>query len=298
MIAGRLITAAVLMLACGITVISGISQASAAADRAQGNATVQALNARASASETETAKLVAETRAVTQHVAAAQAVLNKRPAFLSAIADFRTAADAATGKVDIAAERAVVLAAQAAVVAERTNPASVDTQTKIVTDATAKVMAAVAAWQGAHQLPAPKKLPTTRRATPSAPASDWLAEARSILDQVGGTGIPLEAYDGHCGSKVAVGCSQAGIIKVAPTFASMSTSRKYWAMTHELAHQYQFRIMSQLRASATFGSLFGGNLELLANCQAADHGHPSAYQSCSSTQLSWAQNIWNGVVAN
>lgn len=131
------------------------------------------------------------------------------------------------------------------------------------------------------------------RANPS-----WYNQMRNILNAVGGSHVPLKIFNGQCGGVFAMACSRMATkdILVHQSISSWSTSNKYWAMTHELAHQYQFNVWGPLHQSKTYKSLYGGNIELLANCMAQQRGYPSPSTRCSTTQLNWAANIWKNKV--
>ncbi len=68
-------------------------------------------------------------------------------------------------------------------------------------------------------------------------------------------------------------------------------------MAHELAHIHQFRVWGALQASPGYAALYGGSIELLANCMAAQRGYPSGSVSCSGAQLDFGAAIWHGYVA-
>ncbi|WP_029144205.1 hypothetical protein [Microbacterium luticocti] len=159
--------------------------------------------------------------------------------------------------------------------------------------ATAKRATATASTKStAKSAKSPAKAPAPKAKASS--SGGWFAQMRSILTQVGGGGIRLVQYNGVCAGGRAVACSTQGTIKVSSAIASWTHARKVWAMTHELAHQYQFRVWGKLMASKTYRSLFGGNIELLANCMASARGATAHGMHCSAKQISWARNIWSG----
>jgi hypothetical protein len=115
---------------------------------------------------------------------------------------------------------------------------------------------------------------------------------RTILNNVGGGHIQLAEYDGNCLGTWAVACAWSdGRITVNSSIASWSYGRKVWAMTHELAHQYQFAKWEAIQSSGTYQSLFNGDIELLANCMTVVRG-VSWRGSCSQAQLDYARTIW------
>jgi hypothetical protein len=121
---------------------------------------------------------------------------------------------------------------------------------------------------------------------------------RTILNNVGGGGYALVEYDGNCGGVTAPACASSnGTIMVSSAVANWPYSTKVWGMTHELAHQYQFRVWKQMTASPSYQTLFNKNPELLANCMAATRGATQAAGGCGPAQLGWAAGIWQGIVA-
>jgi len=99
----------------------------------------------------------------------------------------------------------------------------------------------------------------------------------------------VRAYDGNCQGRYADACSySSGYIAVAPAIAGYGQGRLQWAMAHEFAHQVQFSVWGALQRSGTFASLFGGDMEALANCMAAAKG----YGPCAGAQLEFARGVW------
>lgn len=123
---------------------------------------------------------------------------------------------------------------------------------------------------------------------------NWFSSLRAILNEVGGAHVGLaEAGPNNCAADA---CSNSnGTIYVRPALGNYSTENKYWAMTHELAHQYQFPIMDQIQGSAGYANYFGGDIELLANCMAQQRGHGAGIQ-CTREQLDFSASIWEGRV--
>lgn len=142
-----------------------------------------------------------------------------------------------------------------------------------------------------NRAPAPAPGPAPQAPAPApAPAANWVAEAQQILIQVGGAGIPFET--GTC--KVSnIACAWTdGRISVEAGWANQSQYMKVWSMAHELAHIYQFRVYGPLKASPTYQSLFGGDIEALANAMTTVRGYPMG--SYSQAQLNYAAGIYNG----
>jgi hypothetical protein len=231
-----------------------------------------------------------------------------RATFVEAIAALRTALDAAADKVDVDSQRQAALDAQATVTAAPTEAGTYAEPTAAVQRATSEVDAKVKAYEAEQRRKAAEaaarsySAPVTR-GTSSSPSTGggsagWFAEMRAILNNVGGGGYALVEYDGNCGGVTAPACaSSSGTIMVSSAVANWPYVTKVWGMTHELAHQYQFRVWKQMTASPSYQTLFNRNPELLANCMAATRGATQASGGCGPAQLGWAAGIWQGIVA-
>jgi len=128
---------------------------------------------------------------------------------------------------------------------------------------------------------------------------NWFAEARAILNKVGGKHVKLVKYNGNCSGHRVVACTSfkgttVTHIAISSGFAKWSKARKVWALTHELAHTYQVKIMPKLKAAPNFKKLFGSNLETLANCMASVKGKTNHGTRCTSTMLKAAAKVWKG----
>lgn len=233
--------------------------------------------------------------------------------------DFRRAAKKASaalgtakGKVDASTERSAVQAAKRQV-AEAEVADEVTAQTHKVNFVRKTVKAKVKAYKEEQERAAREAAQRAAAARQSAaPATGissssndgdsrggsdgWFSQMRSILNSVGGSGVRLVAFDGQCGRVWAAACSKSGAIMVNSSIGGWSYNRKVWAMDHELAHQYQFRVWSTLMASDTYRSLFGSNIELLANCMTQARGLNYSSQQCSGSQVAFAGGIWQGRV--
>jgi len=216
------------------------------------------------------------------------AVLEVRGAFVAELAGLQTALTSAEGKVDTAAHRAAVQSAQQAVLAERKDPAVVVAATATVHALIDKVGQDVSVWEAAQY------------AAPGGPAwsssgPDGYARVRAALDTVGGAGVGLYESASCAGGSAAACANSNGYIKYRADIARWSTERLNWAMAHELAHIYQFRVWGALTSSDTYRSMFGGDPEFLANCMAVVRGYPGSV-GCDSDQQAWASGIWVGAV--
>lgn len=272
------------------------------------------------AEKTKAEELQASAAELEATIATRQGVVAERNRFSASLASFQAALISATGKVDGAAQKDRVLAAQTAVTGILDDAPAVAAQVAEVDAATSELTAAVKAKDEAVaaerrrmqsvQRPAASAKPSSpirssgsaAASSASAPASsggDWFADMRSRLNSVGGGHIELAIFDGNCGGVQSVACADSrGTIFVSPAIASQSSARKNTIMAHELAHQYQFPIMAQINGSAGYAQLFGGNIEKLANCMASAKGYTAHGHSCSAAQISWASAIWSGTVAS
>lgn len=234
-------------------------------------------------------------------------LLDARAGFVTALGGASSALAAAAGKVDTTAQRDSIHLLQDAVQLERTDPATVIEATNTVVATTTVVTNAVAAYDAEQRRLEEERARAASRSSGSrsgaatgprlASTGSAYDRVRAALDRVGGGGVPLEQYDGACGSVQAAACAlPSGVIRFTPGLAGWSEGRLHWAMAHELAHIRQFGIWGSIMNSAGYSSLFGGNIELLANCMAAQRGYGSANVSCSGAQLQWAGAIWTGGV--
>lgn len=212
-----------------------------------------------------------------------------RGGFVTALAALRAALAKAEGKIDTAAPLAAAGAAETAVLAERVDPSVITNATATVLALAAKVDQEVAAWETAQQV--------AGAAEPlwSSSGPDGFARVRAALDRVGGGGVGL--YESSsCAGRSAPACANSdGYIKYRADVADWSEPRLNWAMAHELAHIFQFRVWGALNSSSSYASLFGGDPEFLANCMALVRGYPGSV-GCDGDQQIWAAGIWVGSV--
>ncbi len=284
-------------------------------DRASASAQVEHRLQTAAHSEAEAAQLELDA-----HTAELDAVISTRRAVLAEREKFNASVDAASaaltsadGKVDVASQKERVLAAQKAVVGQLEDAELVGAQTAEVAAVAAEVTELVRAHDERVAEEARRKAAANSpvrstggsgNANPSrGPVStgggDWLGEMRNRLNNVGGGGYSLFEYDGNCGGTQAPACAYSGQgIAVSSSIMQFSDSQKNWAMVHELAHMYQFNVWNTLVGSASYQNLFGGNIELLANCMASakgytNHGHNSR---CTAERVDYGRSIWAGIV--
>lgn len=234
-----------------------------------------------------------------------EAILAERAALLTAIGKARAALEGAPSDVDVVTQRKQVISAQERAVTAVTVDVMKDA-TRAVTAATTTVTEKVNQWRAQEDAVRAEigsagiggGLTAGTGLTVGAAKSGWFAELRSILNKAGGSRVTLKQYDGNCSGVRAAACSfSSGYIGVTSALAGYSYSYKVWVMTHELAHQYQFKVMHQIKGAGTYRSLFGSNIELLANCMAYAKGAPRYGHACSSAQVNWSSSIWRGVVS-
>ncbi len=219
------------------------------------------------------------------------AVLAVRPDFVTEITAFAAALEGARGMVDTAAHRAAAVSAQETVLAEKVDPGTVTAATATVHALTEKVGTEVASAQAA--LAAQSAGPGGPVWTSSGPGG--YARVRAALDRVGGGGVGLYESASCAGGSAPACANSNGYIKYRADIANWSSGRLNWAMAHELAHIYQFRVWGALTSSGAYASLFGGDPEYLANCMAAVRGYPGPV-GCNGEQQAWASGIWVGAV--
>lgn len=220
--------------------------------------------------------------------AARAAVLEVRPAFLAEISALSTAIANADGKVDASAHRASALSVQQTVLAERQDPAAVVAATATVHALIDKVGEEVSSWEAA-QYSAP------RGPAWSSSGPDGFARVRAALDRVGGAGVGLYESASCAGGSAPACANSNGYIKYRADIANWDAGRLNWAMAHELAHIYQFRVWGALTSSEGYRTMFGADPEFLANCMAVVRGYPGSV-GCDGDQQAWASGIWVGAV--
>lgn len=269
---------------------AGVASRAAALDgqRAEALAEVRAMSESTRTAQARTDHLQGRIDIAERTAEDLDALLSERPAFLAEIAAFRAALEGAGGKVDTAAHRASVLSAQQSVLDEREDTGVVVAATATVRALTAKLGEEVSIWQ------------TTQYAGDGADGdgsggSGGYARVRAALDRVGGAGVGLYESSSCAGGTAPACANSNGYIKYRGDIAQWSTERLNWAMAHELAHIYQFRVWNDLTAAEGYRSMFGGDPEFLANCMAVVRGYPGSV-SCDSDQQVWASAIWVGAV--
>jgi hypothetical protein len=83
---------------------------------------------------------------------------------------------------------------------------------------------------------------------------------------------------------------------VHPDIASTPDFYRLYAMRHELAHIYQYRVYNDLMPSAGYNRVFGSNIELLADCMVTQRFGGYTTYGCTGEQVAWAAGIWDGVI--
>lgn len=280
------VASAVLLGAGIIARADGLDQ-----QRADAIAELRDLAFQAHSAAQRTDYLVGAVERAEQDAADRAAVLEVRPAFLVELAGLVTALERADGRVDTATHRASALSTQETVLAEKANPDTVRAATATIHAITEKVGSEVAGWEAAQ---------AARTAGPGGPAwatsgPDGYARVRAALDRVGGGGVGLYESSSCAGGNAPACANSNGYIKYRADIANWSDGRLNWAMAHELAHIYQFRVWGALNSSSAYGSMFGGDPEFLANCMAVVRGYPGSV-GCNGDQQAWASGIWVGAV--
>ncbi|WP_311244849.1 hypothetical protein [Microbacterium sp. WCS2018Hpa-23] len=257
-------------------------------DRAAAIAELQALTQSTRTAQMRTDHLEGAIDLAEQDAASRAALLEVRPAFVEGIAALGAAMAGAEGKVDTAAHRASALSAQQTVLAERKDPATVVAATATVHALIGKLGEDVTTWEAVQY------------AAPGGPAwsssgPDGFARVRAALDAVGGGGVGLYESSSCAGGTAPACANSNGYIKYRADISNWSSDRLKWAMAHELAHIYQFKVWGALTSSGSYQSMFGGDPEFLANCMAVVRGFPGSV-GCNGDQQAWASGIWVGAI--
>lgn len=280
-------------VASAILLSAGLASRAEALDqeRADAVAELRALASQSHSAAQRTDYLEGAVERAEEDTADRAAVLDVRPDFVTQLAALRTALDGAKGKVDTKAHLASALSAQQTVLAEKEDPGTVTNASATIHAITEKIGTEVASWQ-AVQL--------AQSAGPGGPAwttsgPDGYARVRAALDRVGGGGVGLYESSSCAGGSAPACANSNGYIKYRADIANWSPGRLNWAMAHELAHIYQFRVWGSLNSSSAYGSLFGGDPEFLANCMAVVRGYAGSV-GCNGEQQAWASGIWVGAV--
>ena len=278
------VVAAAVLLAASVTArAEGLEH-----ERAEALAELAVVAARSQDAAQRTDHLSGAIAQAEQDTADRAAVLAVRPAFLNELSTLAAALRNADGKVDTAVQLASARSAQETVRAERTDPDTVVAATATLRALTQKVGTEVAGWQAA-QTAGPGGPPW------SSSGPDGFARVRAALDRVGGGGVGLYESSSCAGGTAPACANSNGYIKYRADIAGWSEGRLNWAMAHELAHIYQFRVWRTLTSSNAYAAMFGGDPEFLANCMAVVRGFPGSV-GCSGEQQAWASGIWVGVV--
>lgn len=148
-------------------------------------------------------------------------------------------------------------------------------------------------WVSSEPLPAKqeqtkvKQSPVAQDPAP-APVSNqdsMMAQYRAILDSVGGGWVSLSWRPG------AEALSSPGVIYIGEAI----WGDPVWVMRHELAHQYQYKVgYYKLIANEKFKSVYGSDIEVLANCMAAQMGSANGGGCANGAQSSFASAIISG----
>jgi len=281
------------MVVSAILLCAGIAARATGLDqeRAEAVAELRALAAQSHSAAQRTDYLEGAVDRAEQDAEDRAAVLEVRPAFVTELAGLSAALDGAQGKVDTATHLASALSTQQTVLAEKADPATVVAATATIHALTAKVGSEVASWESVQ---------AAQSAGPEGPVwstsgADGYARVRAALDRVGGAGVGLYESSSCAGGSAPACANSNGYIKYRADVADWDEGRLNWAMAHELAHIYQFRVWGSLTSSSAYDSMFGSDPEFLANCMAVVRGYPGSV-GCDGDQQAWASGIWVGAV--
>lgn len=280
------VASAVLLCAGIIGRADGLDQ-----QRADAVVELRALASQSHSAAQRTDYLLGSVERAEQDTADRAAVLEVRPAFVTELAALSAALEGAKGKVDTTTHLASALSTQQTVLAENRNPDTVTAASATIHAITEKVGSEVSSWEA---------IQAAQSAGPGGPAyttsgPDGYARVRAALDRVGGGGVGLYESSSCAGGSAPACANSNGYIKYRADIANWSEGRLNWAMAHELAHIYQFRVWGALTSSSGYGLLFGNDPEFLANCMAVVRGYPGSV-GCNGDQQAWASGIWVGAV--
>lgn len=122
---------------------------------------------------------------------------------------------------------------------------------------------------------------------------NYLDHARRLLNEFGGGYVSLVSYDGWCGNVYSEGCTSPGEISIAPGYANMSENTRRWLVMHEFAHIKQFERWDELWSSDTYATVYGYDVERMANCMAQARGIMTSFlRACSQAELEFARSYW------
>lgn len=245
-------------------------------------------------------------------LATLQAVLAERGNFSAQLERVRQGAATAVGKVDTAQWLERVIALQDEVVTIETDPARVAELTAQVSAEADGIEKAVADYDAEQKRQAEARSSSrsggggggsssSEGGSPAAvgggggSAGDAVSRARSVLAGLGGSWVQVESYDGACGSKTAMACAHSdGVISIRPDAAGLGSGQFNWMIVHEYAHQVQFQNWTGITSHSKYHDLFGGDMELLANCMASARGYTYGGRNCSQQMVDEAGAVWGG----
>lgn len=284
-------------------VLLGVSLTAVTYSQTVHDQTMEQLTFKKTAAETLTEELTADSKTrdktvinLTTELTLVTTLLGQREEVIAAITNYVTAKTNATDKVDITTHHEAVLAHQATILAATTVEEIVSARDSIVA-ITAEVTQKTTEYDAEQARIAEQGRNSYQNnsggntyTNNGGGGGNWFSEMRQILNDVGGSWVSLEEFDGYCGGTWAKGCATPGLIRINSSAADESTWRKYWIMTHELAHIHQFGRWDELNNDSQYHDLFGGNPEKMANCMATLRGY--SVTSCTQDQLNYAGGYW------
>lgn len=315
----RRIAAAIGVAAIAASTFAAVSAHGAEQGRIAAAEAVQSAQYRVKAVQIETDYLTGEKANIEKQLAAAGEVLAKRQEFAKAVERVKKVSDSAVGKVVTAEWLGKVKDAQGKVITITDDPAKVTELTGVVVKQAEAIEKAVADYDAEQKRLAEERAAKERaaaqrtqstgtggngssRVTPPTASSnggggcggDHIARGRAVLNSIGGSWVRLESFDGSCSGQNVQGCAYPGVIKLRPDTAGLGNARFNWIIVHEYAHQIQFNNWNAITSHPTYHSMFGGNIELLANCMASAWGYTAHGHYCSPAMINAARPVWNG----
>lgn len=222
------------------------------------------------------------------------AAVKAKDGFTTALAEATTVAAAAGDKVIEVEQLNETMRTTSTAVGTARDKAGVETQTAALAKQVQVTQDALTLWEeqqavlaaqlaaqqaAAAKIPAPAPVNKVDAgaqaplASGPAPTNQeaLMAKYRSILTAVGGGNVILKWRDGETASSAA-----DGVIYIGENI----WGEPYWAMRHELAHQFIFNVAggwaaggyNALLSNQRFLAAYGGNREILANCMATQMG--------------------------
>lgn len=228
-------------------------------------------------------------------------LVEQKKVFLTRTQEYQVLETQISDKIDTQPWRQKVLTIQESFKASAT-PEEASTQVAVLETTIQDLQNAYTTWEAeqkaAAEAAARSSSTSTRTSGTGSKAGnqDFYGEARSILNQLGGGWVDLRVLNEDCQGVSEYACALPGRIYISPLFSGLSYGRKHWMVAHEYAHMFQFQNWGTIYDSQKFYDLYGGDIELLANCMVRFRGWDYGYgHSCSPQQIQESGGIWGGV---